>query len=52
MACQLDLSSSKPDVTAKLAAAYDNWWDGIYPAMIEQGGDKGAPEPLNGKAKK
>jgi arylsulfatase A-like enzyme len=50
--CELDLFSSKPDVTKTLAAAYDNWWDGLYPAMIEHGGDKGTPEPLSGKAKK
>ena len=50
--CELDLFSSKPDVTKTLAAAYDTWWDGLYPAMIEHGGDKGTPEPLSGNAKK
>jgi hypothetical protein len=52
MKCEVDLSSSKPDMTARLAAAYDDWWGGLYPAMIEHGGDKGTPEPLAVKAKK
>ncbi len=52
MKCELDLSSSKPDITTKLAVAYENWWDGLYPAMIEHGGDTGTPELLSGKAKK
>jgi hypothetical protein len=41
----------KPDITAKLAAAYDKWWDELYPTLIQRGGDKGSPEPLGGKSK-
>ena len=25
---------------AALAAAYDKWWDGVYPVMVERGGDR------------
>jgi arylsulfatase A-like enzyme len=49
--CAHDLSKSKPDITAKLAAAYDKWWDELYPTLIQRGGDKGSPEPLGGKSK-
>ena len=28
----------------RLAAAYDKWWDDLYPTMIKLGGDKGEPE--------
>ncbi len=52
MNCQLDLSSSNPDITNKLVAAYDHWWGSLYPAMIEHGCDEGTPEPLTGKARK
>jgi hypothetical protein len=23
-----------------MAAAYDTWWDDIYPVMVERGGDR------------
>jgi arylsulfatase A-like enzyme len=49
--CAQDLSKTKPDITAKLAAAYDKWWDDLFPVMIQHGGDKGTPEPLGGKSK-
>ena len=49
--CDRDLSKAKPDLTTKLAAAYDKWWDDLYPTMIERGGDKGVPEPLGGTTK-
>ena len=49
--CDRDLSKAKPDLTTKLAAAYDKWWDDLYPTMIEKGGDKGVPEPLGGTTK-
>lgn len=47
MKCEQDLSSSMPDITSKLAAAYDKWWDDLYPTMMEKGGDKGEAELLN-----
>jgi arylsulfatase A-like enzyme len=42
-ACKKDLSEAKPELVAKLAKAYDQWWDKTYPEMIEAGGDKGEP---------
>lgn len=39
-ACKNDLSSTKPELVAQLAKAYDQWWDKTYPQMIEAGGDK------------
>jgi arylsulfatase A-like enzyme len=38
-ACQHDLATDKPKLVSTLAAAYDRWWDGMYPLMIERGGD-------------
>lgn len=49
--CERDLSGSHPDLTSKLAAAYDSWWDALFPTMIENGGDLGAPDPLGGRGK-
>ena len=49
--CKQDLAAQKPELASKLAAAYDQWWDTLYPTMIQLGGDLGAPEPLGGKAK-
>ncbi|MBT3381008.1 MAG: arylsulfatase [Lentisphaerae bacterium] len=43
-ACQQDLSVQKPALTSELAAAYDRWWDDVYPQMITAGGDKGLPK--------
>ena len=48
-ACQKDLSARKRELTARLAKAYDNWWDSLYPTMIELGGDKGEPQRLKRK---
>ena len=39
-ACQEDLVGKKPELVTRMAAAYDTWWDGIYPVVIERGGDK------------
>ena len=44
--CQKDLAAEKPELTSKLAASYDKWWDTLYPTMIQLGGDKGEPELL------
>ena len=52
-ACQKDISSEKTELVSTLAAAYDNWWDTLYPTMIQLGGDKGLPElPQNGTGRK
>ncbi len=40
-ACQTDLSAAKPELTEKLAQAYDNWWTEVFPQMIKAGGDRG-----------
>jgi hypothetical protein len=45
--CRKDLAAEKPELASKLAASYDKWWDTLYPAMIQLGGDKGEPELLN-----
>lgn len=41
-ACQNDIALSKPELVSTLAAAYDRWWDNIYPDMLKAGGDKAA----------
>lgn len=41
--CQDDLSRSHPELVASMAGAYDNWWEDLYPTMIEPGGDLGDP---------
>jgi len=38
-ACQSDLAASQPDRAKAMAAAYDQWWDDVYPVMVERGGD-------------
>ena len=53
--CQKDLASEKSDWVSTLAAAYDKWWDTLYPTMIQLGGEKGEPDLLkkgNGGKKK
>jgi hypothetical protein len=44
--CKKDLSTGNPELAAKLATAYDKWWDDLFPTMIQLGGDKGDPELL------
>jgi arylsulfatase A-like enzyme len=39
-ACENDLAESDPERIQTLAAAYDQWWDSVYPVMIERGGDR------------
>ena len=38
-ACKKDLAKSESARAASMAAAYDKWWDDVYPVMIERGGD-------------
>ncbi len=40
--CQKDLSKEKPEIVSKLSAAYDKWWDDMYPVMIAHNGDAGS----------
>ncbi|MEO0414435.1 MAG: arylsulfatase [Verrucomicrobiota bacterium] len=42
-ACMTNLATEKPELLAKLAEAYENWWQEIYPEMIAAGGDLGEP---------
>ncbi|MBK8035989.1 MAG: arylsulfatase [Verrucomicrobiaceae bacterium] len=46
MECKTDLSPQKPELASKLAASFDKWWDGLFPTMIQLGGDKGDPDLL------
>jgi arylsulfatase A-like enzyme len=38
--CQSDLAPSQARRAKKMAAAYDAWWDEVYPVMVERGGDR------------
>lgn len=38
-ACEDDLSSEKPALVKELSAAYEKWWEDIFPEMIQAGGD-------------
>ena len=38
--CQNDLAEAESGRVAAMAAAYDKWWDAVYPVMIERGGDR------------
>jgi len=44
-----NLAIVKPELVAKLDAAYSAWWDGMYPEMIAAGGDDGEPVLLGEK---
>ena len=37
--CRNDLSDSEPERVKAMAAAFDIWWDDMYPAMVERGGE-------------
>ncbi len=37
--CQIDLAASNAERAKDMAAAYDSWWDAVYPVMVERGGD-------------
>ena len=37
--CRNDLSDSEPELVKAMAAAFDIWWDDMYPAMVERGGE-------------
>ena len=42
-ACRKDLSRRERKLAASMAAAYDRWWDDVYPDMIARSGYKGEP---------
>jgi arylsulfatase A-like enzyme len=37
--CRHDLAAAELGRVARMAAAYDKWWDDVYPVMVERGGD-------------
>ena len=37
--CRKDLSAAMPELQQRLTRAYDNWWDDVFPKMMERGGD-------------
>ena len=41
--CHKDLSIEKSYLVRQLSQSYESWWAGIYPQMIESGGDLGDP---------
>lgn len=41
--CEQDLFAAHPQRVNAMAKAYDNWWDAVFPVMIERGGDRGDP---------
>ena len=38
-ACQKDLARGNPERVAGMITAYEQWWDNIYPSMVERSGD-------------
>lgn len=38
--CQINLTKAKPELVRRLSMAYDQWWDEIFPEMLEAGGDR------------
>ena len=38
-ACNHDLAADQPQRVKQMAAAYDHWWDDVYPLMVARGGD-------------
>ena len=42
--CRKDLSMQKPKLVCDLSLSYEKWWGGMYPQMIEKGGDLGDPD--------
>ncbi len=43
-ACKKNIAGQMPELAQRMAAAYDVWWDKVFPQMIELGGDKPAEE--------
>lgn len=41
--CQRDLAGANPELVSTLSAAYEDWWEELYPVMIARGGDEGDP---------
>jgi arylsulfatase A-like enzyme len=43
--CWNDLAEELPEITQRMAVAYEAWWEEMFPRMIEVGGDDGLPWP-------
>ena len=50
IACRNDIAEKNPERVKAMAAAYDNWWDDLYPVMIKRGGDRELLEMKNKRA--
>jgi arylsulfatase A-like enzyme len=50
-ACLEDLYFDEYELAMKLSAAYDSWWDEVFPTMIELGGDVGKFRPVGSYVK-
>ena len=47
IACRNDIAEKNPERVKAMAAAYDKWWDDLYPVMIKRGGDDELVEMKN-----
>ena len=50
--CRNDLSNSEPERVKAMAAAFDTWWDDMYPTMVERGGEVQLKSVLEARKKK
>ena len=50
IACRNDIAEKNPERVKAMAAAYDKWWDDLYPVMIKRGGDRELLEMKNKRA--
>ena len=44
--CKNNLAADQAELVLTLTAAYDNWWDEVFPQMIRNGGDEGRFRPI------
>ena len=48
-ACEKDLSKENHERVSSMSAAYEKWWQDVYPEMIEAGGDLTEESPPSGQ---
>ena len=51
-ACKNDLSAEHPELVKAMAASYDQWWDEMYPTMVERGGESQLTSVIEARKKK
>jgi arylsulfatase A-like enzyme len=51
-ACENDLSAEHPELVKAMAASYDQWWDEMYPTMVERGGESQLTSVIEARKKK